>query len=47
VVHARSVSVGVLEGDRIQITRGLDAGDRLIVRGQTEVEEGMRVQVRP
>jgi membrane fusion protein (multidrug efflux system) len=45
VVHARSVSIGVIEGDRVQITEGLQAGDRLIVAGQTEVEEGMRVVV--
>ena len=45
VALARTVSIGVIEGDRIQITRGLEAGDHLIVTGQTEVEEGMRVQV--
>jgi membrane fusion protein (multidrug efflux system) len=45
VVHARSVSIGVIEGDRVQITEGLQAGDRLIVAGQTEVEEGTRVVV--
>ncbi len=46
VAHARSVSIGVIEGDRVQITRGLKKGDRLIVAGQTEVEEGTGVQVR-
>ncbi len=45
VVHARSVSIGVIEGDRVQITEGLDPGDHLIVSGQKEVEEGMRVEV--
>lgn len=45
VVHAREVSIGVIEGDRVQITKGLRAGDRLVVTGQTEVEEGMKVQV--
>lgn len=43
--HARTVSVGVINGDRVQITEGLSPGDRLIVRGQNQVEEGMRVQV--
>jgi membrane fusion protein (multidrug efflux system) len=43
VVQARTVSIGVIEGDRVQITKGLNAGDNLIVAGQTEVEEGMRV----
>jgi membrane fusion protein (multidrug efflux system) len=45
VAAARTVSVGVIEGERVQITKGLEPGDRLIVTGQTEVEEGMRVQV--
>ena len=42
-VYARTISIGVIEGDRIQITSGLEAGDHLIVTGQTEVEEGMKV----
>lgn len=46
VVHARTVSIGVIEGDRVQITRGLEPGDRLIVTGQRDVEEGMKVQVK-
>jgi len=46
VVSARTVSLGVIEGDSIQITEGLQPGDRLIVVGQKDVEEGMRVQVK-
>lgn len=46
VAHARMVSIGIIEGDRVQITKGLEPGDRLIVTGQREVEEGMKVQVR-
>ena len=46
LAHARTISIGVIEGDKIQITRGLERGDNLIVVGQKEVEEGMRVQVR-
>jgi membrane fusion protein (multidrug efflux system) len=46
VAHARTVSIGIIEGDRVQITGGLEPGDRLIVTGQREVEEGMKVQVR-
>lgn len=46
VVEARTVSIGVIEGDRVQITQGLQPGDRLIVTGQKEVEEGMRVVVK-
>jgi membrane fusion protein (multidrug efflux system) len=43
IAYARTISIGVIEGDRVQITSGLEAGDHLIVTGQTEVEEGMRV----
>ena len=43
VAQSRTISIGVIEGDRIQITRGLEAGDHLIVRGHTEVEDGMKV----
>lgn len=46
VAHARTVSIGIIEGDRVQITKGLEPGDRLIVTGQREVEEGMKVHVR-
>lgn len=45
VAHARTVSIGVIEGDRVQITHGLARGDRLIVTGQRQVEEGMKVRV--
>jgi membrane fusion protein (multidrug efflux system) len=45
VVQARTISIGALEGDKVQITKGLQPGDHLIVTGQTEVEEGMKVQV--
>ncbi len=46
IVHAREVTIGIIEGDRVQITDGLKPGDHVIVTGQTEVEEGMKVQVR-
>ena len=43
--QSRTVSIGVIEGDRIQITSGLSPGDRLIVKGHTEVEDGIKVSV--
>jgi membrane fusion protein (multidrug efflux system) len=45
LAQSRNIAIGVIEGDRVQITKGLRAGDRLIVKGQTEVEDGMRVAV--
>ena len=43
IAHSRTVTIGVIEGNRVQIASGLEPGDHLIVIGQTEVEEGMRV----
>ncbi len=43
--QARTVSLGVLEQERVQLTDGVKLGENLIVSGQTEVEDGMRVQV--
>jgi membrane fusion protein (multidrug efflux system) len=43
--HGRTVTIGVIDGDRVQITERLAAGENLIVTGQHEVEEGMRVGV--
>lgn len=45
IARARTVSIGVIAGDRVQITDGLNPGDHLIVTGQRDVEEGIKVQV--
>jgi len=45
VAQSRTVSIGVIDGDRVQITSGLNAGDHLIVKGHTEVEDGIKVSV--
>ena len=46
VAAARTVELGVIEGDRVQVLGGLKPGDRLIVAGHTEVEDGTKVNVR-
>jgi membrane fusion protein (multidrug efflux system) len=46
VAQARTVELGVIEGDRVQVLSGIKAGDRLIVAGHTEVEDGTKVNVR-
>ena len=43
LAESRVISIGVIEGDRVQITSGLNVGDHLIVRGHTEIEDGMKV----
>jgi membrane fusion protein (multidrug efflux system) len=45
LAQSRTVSIGVIQGDRVQITSGLKPGDHLIVKGHTEVEDGMKVSV--
>jgi membrane fusion protein (multidrug efflux system) len=43
IAQSRVISIGIIEGDRVQITSGLSVGDHLIVQGHTEVEDGMKV----
>ena len=45
VAHARTVSLGIIDNDSIQITNGLDIGDNLIITGQNDVQEGAKVLV--
>ncbi len=45
VARIRPIEVGVLEGDRVQVTQGLKPGDRLIVVGHRDLRDGDRVQV--
>jgi membrane fusion protein (multidrug efflux system) len=46
VAESRVISIGVIEADQVQITSGLNVGDHLIVKGHTEVEDGMKVIVK-
>jgi HlyD family secretion protein len=43
--HQIAVSTGVVEGDVIEILRGVKPGDRVIVRGQYELSDGAKVKV--
>jgi membrane fusion protein (multidrug efflux system) len=44
--RARSIEIGVIQRDRVQIVKGLSPGDRVIVTGQNNVEDGIPVEVR-
>jgi len=46
VAESRVITIGVIVGDRVQITSGLNFGDHLIVKGHTEVEDGMKVMIK-
>jgi membrane fusion protein (multidrug efflux system) len=41
----REVELGIIKGDRVQITRGLQPGDQLIVSGHRFVAPGQDVKV--
>ncbi|BBD07294.1 efflux RND transporter periplasmic adaptor subunit [Desulfovibrio ferrophilus] len=45
VARSRTVKVGVVQGGLVQVVDGLIAGENLIVAGQAEVEEGVKVSV--
>ena len=46
VAESRVITIGVIVGDRVQITSGLNFGDHLIVKGHTEVEDGRKVMIK-
>lgn len=46
VARSRSIEIGVIQRDRVQIVKGLSPGDRVIVTGQNNVEDGIPVEVR-
>ncbi|MBA2934318.1 efflux RND transporter periplasmic adaptor subunit [Sphingomonas sp. CGMCC 1.13654] len=43
VAHEQDVSPGSSTGDRIQILKGLAAGDKVVTEGGTALEDGMKV----
>jgi membrane fusion protein (multidrug efflux system) len=43
--HLRIIETGVLEGARIQVTKGLNTGDKVIVVGHRSVGDGQNVKV--
>ena len=45
MAQARTINVGVITGDSVQITQGLKPGDKVIVTGQNDVQEGTKVLV--
>jgi membrane fusion protein, multidrug efflux system len=45
VARSRTVTPGVIDRDKVQILKGLFEGDRVIVAGQANVDDGMKVVV--
>ncbi len=44
-VSVRPVTTGAVDGERVQITAGLAAGDRVVIDGTDRLREGARVRV--
>jgi RND family efflux transporter MFP subunit len=45
VAHRRTVQVGAVDADNVQVTSGLNAGDRCVVNGAQLLEDGSKVTV--
>ncbi|MBU0675548.1 MAG: efflux RND transporter periplasmic adaptor subunit [Proteobacteria bacterium] len=45
IAHRRLIELGITEDWRVQITKGLAAGDRVIVEGHRGVEEGQELNI--
>lgn len=45
IVHRRSVTVGELTGDGLEILSGLSDGDRVVTAGVSRIQDGLRVRI--
>ena len=46
VAHRRDVSLGPTRGDRVAITRGISAGEQVVLDGGTAIENGMKIRTK-
>lgn len=45
MVHRRHVEVGVIDKWQVQIVSGLEAGEKVVIEGQRDVEDGQKIHV--
>jgi multidrug efflux system membrane fusion protein len=45
-VSARPVTTGITEGDDVEVSSGLQAGETVVIEGQDKLQDGMKVDVR-
>jgi HlyD family secretion protein len=43
--HKRQVEIGIKEGDKIQILKGLTAGDRVVTAGGYGIQDGAKIRI--
>jgi multidrug efflux pump subunit AcrA (membrane-fusion protein) len=44
--EVRDITTGVVDGDNIEVTHGVEAGDRLVIDGIDKLQQDSRVTVR-
>ncbi len=45
IARRREIETGIIDGDRVEVVSGLKAGERVIIKGQRQLEEGELVEV--
>lgn len=45
IVEKRSVTLGIIEGWQVQVLQGLKSGDRVLIEGHRDVDEGQKIKV--
>jgi multidrug efflux pump subunit AcrA (membrane-fusion protein) len=45
VAVRRELELGIQQGDRIEILSGLQSGDKLIITGQSGLEDGAKIRI--
>jgi multidrug efflux system membrane fusion protein len=45
-VSVRKVTLGVTDGDRVEVTSGLVPGDRIVIDGADKLRDGAKINVR-
>jgi membrane fusion protein (multidrug efflux system) len=45
VAQKRQVKVGIIEKWHVQVTEGLEPGEKIVVEGHRDVEDGQEIEV--
>ena len=44
-VHAAPIRIGVRQGNKVEIASGINPGDKVVITGQSELKDGMKVKI--
>jgi multidrug efflux pump subunit AcrA (membrane-fusion protein) len=45
VAHETKIKIGIKEGDKVQITEGLEGGETVVIEGNYALPDGTKVEV--